>query len=60
MRGLGISTPETESITRGCLNEQGHYNTYDMYVLSEDEEISSKVFADLTIKLKDIFATWGK
>ncbi|MCE5285898.1 MAG: Uma2 family endonuclease [Pelosinus sp.] len=53
-----IVTPETENIMRYVLNEQGHYNLPDMYVLGEDEKISAKVFPDLAISLEDVFAAW--
>lgn len=54
-----IVTPETESIMRYFLNGEGHYDIPETFVLDEDEEINARVFSDLTIKLKDIFATWG-
>ncbi|XEQ94166.1 hypothetical protein SCACP_30640 [Sporomusa carbonis] len=54
-----IVTPETESIMSYGLHEQGNYGEPDMYILGEDEEIKSKVFTDLVIKLKDIFEVWG-
>lgn len=53
-----IITPEIENIMRYVLNDQGHYDIPDMYVLGEDEEITSKMFSDLVITLKDVFATW--
>lgn len=53
-----IITPETETIVRYSLNEQGHYATPDMYILGEDEIITSKSFCDMSIKLADVFETW--
>ncbi len=53
-----IVIPGEETIMRYALNEQGHYNAPEYYVLDEDEEIISKMFPDLAIKLKDIFAMW--
>lgn len=53
-----IITPETETIVSYMLNEQGHYDTPDMYILGEDEEITSKLFREMVIKLEDVFETW--
>jgi len=54
-----VITPENETLIRYILNEQGHYDAPETYVLGEDEEIIAKMFPDLVIQIKDIFATWG-
>lgn len=53
-----IITPETESIIRYALNEQGRYDLPETFALGEDEEIIAKMFPDLIIPLKDIFMMW--
>ena len=53
-----IITPETESIMRYALNDQGHYDLPETFVLGNDEEIIATMFPDLIIPLKDIFAMW--
>jgi len=54
-----IITPETESIMRYTLQEHARYGEPDMYILGEDEEINAKVFADLKVRLLDVFEGWG-
>jgi len=53
-----IVTPETESVMRYALNEQGHYEIPEVFVFGDDEYIISRAFKELTIKLKDIFDMW--
>ncbi len=54
-----IITPETESIMQYVLQENSQYSEPDMYILGEDEEINAKVFADLKVRLSEIFESWG-
>ena len=54
-----IITPETESIMRYTLQEHGRYGEPDMYILGEDEEINAKIFANLKVRLADVFEGWG-
>jgi len=53
-----IITPETESIMRYAMNEQGHYDLPETFALDEDEEIIATMFPNLTVSLKDVFTMW--
>ncbi|SCM83679.1 conserved hypothetical protein [uncultured Sporomusa sp.] len=53
-----IIDPETQSIMSYILNEQGSYGKPNIRAITDDDDISSNAFPELTIKLKDIFATW--